>query len=43
MKYPYVKKLVKQGELTIMGWYYSIEEGEIYNYDKKSKSFLRVE
>jgi carbonic anhydrase len=43
MKYPYVKKLVKQGELTIMGWYYSIEEGEIYNYDKKLKSFLRVE
>lgn len=43
MKYPYIRKLVKSGELNIMGWYYDIEEGEIYNYDKKSKVFLRVE
>lgn len=33
MKYPYIRKLVKEGTLNIMGWYYNIEEGEIYNYD----------
>ena len=43
MRYPYIKKLVKSGELNIMGWYYNIEEGQIYNYDKESKTFLRVE
>lgn len=43
MRYPYIRKLVKSGELNIMGWYYNIEEGQIYNYDKKSKTFLRVE
>lgn len=43
MKYPYIRKRVKEGSLTIMGWYYHIEKGEIYNYDKKRKSFIRVE
>ncbi len=43
MGYPYIRKLVKSGELNLMGWYYDIEEGEIYNYDKESKTFLRVE
>ncbi len=43
MKYPYIRKLVKQGELTVMGWYYDIETGEIYSYDKELKRFIRVE
>jgi carbonic anhydrase len=43
MRYPYIRKLVKQGELTVMGWYYDIEEGEIYSYDKELKRFVRVE
>ena len=43
MKYPYIRRLVKEGALTIMGWYYHIEEGEIYNYDKKRRRFIRVE
>jgi len=43
MKYPYIRKLVKQGELTVMGWYYDIETGEIYSYDKELKRFIRVD
>ncbi len=43
MKYPYIRKLLKQDELTIMGWWYNIEEGEIYNYDDELKRFIRVE
>ena len=43
MKYPYIRKRVKEGELNIMGWYYHIEEGEMYNYDKKLKRFIRIE
>ncbi|MDD3787474.1 MAG: carbonic anhydrase [Petrimonas sp.] len=43
MKYPYIRKRVKEGTLTIMGWYYHIDKGEIYNYDKKLKRFIRVD
>lgn len=35
LKYSYIKKRVKEGNLIVMGWYYQIEEGEIYNYDRK--------
>ena len=43
MKYPYIRKRVKEGRLNVMGWYYLIDKGEIYNYDKKRKQFIRVE
>jgi len=43
LRYPYIRKLVKQGDLTVMGWYYHIEEGDIYSYDNELKRFIRVE
>ena len=43
LKYSYVKKRVKEGTLTVMGWYYQIEEGEIYNYDTELKRFIRID
>ncbi len=43
MKYPYIRKRVKEGKLNVMGWYYNIEEGEIYNYNRKLRRFIRVE
>ncbi len=43
MKYPYIRKRVKEGTLMIMGWYYHIDKGEIYNYNKKKRRFIRVE
>ncbi|MDI9606286.1 MAG: carbonic anhydrase [Bacteroidota bacterium] len=43
MKYPYIRKRVREGKLNVMGWYYNIEEGEIYNYDRKKRRFIRVE
>ena len=43
MKYSYIKKRVKEGTLNVMGWYYNIEKGEIYNYDNKLKRFIRLE
>ncbi len=43
MKYPYIRKRVREGKLNVMGWYYNIEEGEIYNYDRKRRRFIRVE
>lgn len=43
LKYSYIKKRVKEGSINVMGWYYNIEKGEIYNYDKKLKRFIRLE
>jgi NaMN:DMB phosphoribosyltransferase len=42
MQYPYIRKAVKQGDITIMGWWYHIEEGEIYDYDFNIKRFIKV-
>ena len=43
MQYPYIRKRVREGTLTLYGWYYQIEEGRIYNYDKKRRKFVKVE
>lgn len=43
LKYSYIKKRVKDGSINVMGWYYNIEKGEIYNYDKELKRFIRLE
>jgi carbonic anhydrase len=33
LTYPYVLERYNNNKLTIYGWYYVIETGEIYNYD----------
>ena len=43
LKYSYIKKRMKEGNINVMGWYYNIEKGEIYNYDKRLKRFIRLE
>ena len=43
LKYSYIKKRVKEGTINVMGLYYNIEKGEIYNYDKRLKRFIRLE
>lgn len=39
MSYPYIKELVEDNKLKIMGWYYVIETGEIYEFNKEKKQF----
>ncbi|HLW10619.1 MAG TPA: carbonic anhydrase, partial [Fermentimonas sp.] len=43
LRYSYIKSKVKEGKLNVMGWYYNIEKGDIYNYDKSLKRFIRIE
>lgn len=43
LTYPYIKEKYAAGELEIFGWYYIIETGEVFNYDKKEKKFLKIE
>jgi carbonic anhydrase len=39
LTYPYIKEKFKAGKLTIMGWYYIIETGEVFNYNKEENCF----
>ncbi|QOG11855.1 carbonic anhydrase [Arcobacter sp. FWKO B] len=39
MTYPEVSRKVKEGLLTIHGWYYKIEDGSIEEYNKKTQKF----
>lgn len=43
LSYPYIAEKFEAGELDILGWYYIIETGEVFNYDKKLKKFLKIE
>lgn len=39
LSYPTVKELYEKKELNIYGWYYIIETGEVYNYNKEKRIF----
>ena len=39
LTYPYIARRYKKGRLSIQGWYYIIETGEIYSYDKEAGYF----
>jgi carbonic anhydrase len=41
--YPSVKEKFRKGEINILGWYYVIETGEVFNYDKENKVFTKIE
>ncbi len=40
LTYPGVKKRVENGSLRIHGWYYVIEQGEIYYYESEKEDFI---
>ena len=40
MTYPYIQEKVLAGELILSGWYYIIETGEVFIYDKDKGEFL---
>lgn len=42
MTYPYIEQAVKDGKLTLYGWYYDIGNGQVYNYDHEQDEFLPI-
>jgi carbonic anhydrase len=40
MAYPMVQREVLAGQLSLHGWYYVIEEGEIHVFDAKQGDFV---
>lgn len=39
LTYPYIKEKYKNKSLNIYGWYYDIEHGVVYNYNKSKRVF----
>lgn len=39
MTYPFVKKRVEEGKLKIHGWYFKIEEGDLYYFNNQKYQF----
>ncbi len=40
LTYPFIADRVADNRLSIEGWYYIIETGEVYIFDKKTKTFM---
>lgn len=43
LSYPYISEKYNKGELNILGWYYIIESGEVFNYQINEKKFVKIE
>ncbi len=39
LTYSYIRQRYQEGSLTIRGWYYRIDTGEVFQYDEMSESF----
>ena len=37
--YPYIKELIDQKKINILGWYYKIDSGKIYNFNSSTRNF----
>jgi carbonic anhydrase len=42
LSYPYIRERYERGELDILGWYYLIETGEIFNFNDQTETFEPV-
>lgn len=43
LTYPYIREKYNQRELNILGWYYIIGTGEVFNYQKEENRFVKIE
>ncbi|MHC1706805.1 MAG: carbonic anhydrase [Bacteroidales bacterium] len=43
LSYPYIREKYLAKNLNILGWYYIIETGEIFNYDPEAGIFNKIE
>jgi carbonic anhydrase len=43
LTYPFIKEKYLKKEINVLGWYYIIETGEIFNYIINEKRFLKIE
>lgn len=39
LTYPYIRQRYDEGRIDILGWYYIIETGEVFNFNDQSETF----
>lgn len=42
LSFPYIKSRFENGDLSIMGWYYIIQTGEVLNYSPENEMFEKI-
>lgn len=42
LSYPYIREKFKQKSINILGWYYIIESGEVFNYNVDEQGFEKI-
>ena len=43
MTFPWIRERVEAGTLKIHGWYFNMNEGEMYDYDSEKEEFLPLD
>ena len=43
LTFPYIAEKFEKGELNILGWYYLIQTGEVFNYQREDRKFVKIE
>ena len=42
LTYPYLRSKYQKGQIRLMGWYYAIETGDVYNYSVEKRVFEKI-
>ena len=42
LTYPYIAERYRNGDLKILGWYYIIETGEVFDYQSDIRRFVKI-
>jgi carbonic anhydrase len=40
--FPFIQKRVNEGNLSLSGWYFDLEEGKLWEYSEKSNKFIEL-
>ena len=43
LTYPYIRERYEKDEIEILGWYYMIETGEIFNFNDRTETFELID
>lgn len=42
LTYPWIKSGLEEGNLTLTGWYFNFEDGELLSYHAESGKFIKI-
>jgi len=42
MTFPWIRERVEQGKLTLHGWWFDVEKGQLWKLDSETKAFIQI-